>query len=466
MSPSALPQNSTPELLYLLHGDPADLAEALSGMRSADIADALRELKPDAAAKVMAALPFDLAVQVFDEPDLVHERCEIIQQMDERSTGPLIDAMSSDQQADLFRDLPEKDRVRLLKQLEEPTQRALRLLLRYPHDTAGGIMTTEFVSIPAPWTVDRALHHIAEVGGAKETVYAIYVVAPESQQLVHVVSLRELVLADRQQSVGQVGDQRAPISVTPHTDREEVARVISKYNLLAVPVVDEGGHVLGIVTVDDVIDAIVREQTEDVQKFGGVEALDEPYTEIGFWAMIKKRAGWLTALFLGEMLTATAMGHFEGEIERAVVLALFVPLIISSGGNSGSQATSLIIRAMALRELTLRDWWRVALREIPSGLALGAILGSVGVIRILLWQGIGWYNYGPHYLLVAITVGLALVGVVMFGSLAGSMLPFLLRRLGFDPASASAPFVATLVDVTGLVIYFSVALLILRGKLL
>jgi len=320
--------------------------------------------------------------------------------------------------------------------------------------------------MPTTWTVERALRHIGEVGGAKETVYAIYVVAPDTQQLVHVVSLRELVLADRNQTVEDVSEHRTPIVVTPLTDREEVARLISKYNLLAVPVVDEGGHVLGIVTVDDVIDAIVREQTEDVQKFGGVEALDQPYTEIGFWAMIKKRAGWLTALFLGEMLTATAMGHFEHEIEKAVVLALFVPLIISSGGNSGSQATSLIIRAMALREITLKDWWRVALRELPSGIALGTILGTVGVIRILLWQEIGWYNYGPHFVLVALTVGTALVGVVTFGSLAGSMLPFLLRRLRFDPASASAPFVATLVDVTGLIIYFTVAFLVLRGTLL
>jgi magnesium transporter len=458
--------SSTPELLYLLHGDPADLAEALAGMRAADIAEALRELKSDAAAKVLAAIPFDLAVQVFDEPELEHERFAIIQHMDERAIGPLVDAMSADQQAELFRELPDKDRSRLLRQLDEPTQQALRLLLRFAPDTAGGIMTTEFVSMPTTWTVDHALRYIAEVGGAKETVYAIYVVAPETQQLVHVVSLRELVIADRQQPVGEVGDRRAPIAVAPLTDREEVARLISKYNLLAVPVVDDGGHVLGIVTVDDVIDAIVREQTEDVQKFGGVEALDEPYTEIGFWSMIRKRAGWLTALFFGEMLTATAMGYFEGEIEKAVVLALFVPLIISSGGNSGSQATSLIIRAMALRELTLEDWWRVAVRELPSGLTLGAILGLVGLTRILLWQTMGWYDYGPHFVLVALTVGLSLIGVVTFGSLAGSMLPFLLRRLGFDPASASAPFVATLVDVTGLIIYFTMALLILRGTLL
>jgi magnesium transporter len=223
---------------------------------------------------------------------------------------------------------------------------------------------------------------------------------------------------------------------------------------------------LGIVTVDDVIDAMISEQTEDVQKMGGLKPLDEPYMEMGIFRMVKKRAGWLSALFLGEMLTATAMGYFEHEISRAVVLALFIPLIMSSGGNSGSQSTSLLIRALALGQLRLRDWWRVAVREIPAGLTLGLILGVIGFVRILVWQRFGWYNYGDHHLLIGVTVGVALVGVVLFGSLAGSMLPFLLRRVGFDPASASAPFVATLVDVTGLVIYFSVGYLVLRGTLL
>jgi len=222
-------------------------------------------------------------------------------------------------------------------------------------------------------------------------------------------------------------------------------------------------HVLGIVTVDD---AIVREQTEDAQKFGGMEALDAPYLDIGFVAMVKKRAGWLCALFLSEMLTATAMQHYEHQIEKAVVLSMFIPLIMSSGGNSGSQATSLIIRAIALGEVKLRDFWKIAARELPTGLVLGVILGIIGIVRILVWQRVGLYDYGPHYAKLAITIGSALVGVVMFGSLAGSMLPFLLKRLGFDPASASAPFVATLVDVTGLIIYFSVATLILRGTLL
>jgi magnesium transporter len=253
--------------------------------------------------------------------------------------------------------------------------------------------------------------------------------------------------------------------VTPLTDREEVARLIAKYDLLALPVVEKG-RVIGIVTVDDIIDAIVAESTEDVQKFGGMEALTEPYMQIGFFEMIKKRAGWLSALFLGEMLTASAMQHFEQELANAIVLSLFIPLIMSSGGNSGSQASSLLVRALALRQVRLRDWWRVALRELPTGITLGAILGLIGMVRIAVWQWLGFYDYGEHWMLVALTVAGALVGIVTFGSLAGSMLPLVLQRIGFDPASASAPFVATLVDVTGLVIYFGVAALVLSGTLL
>lgn len=457
-------ESHSPELLYLLSGDPAELAEMLSSMRPVDVAEALSRLHPDAAAQLIKALPFDLVVQVFDEPEL-EGRAEIFQKIDAASAAPLLEAMSADQQADLFRELSQAERDRLAKPLDAPTRQSLALLLRYPPEQAGGIMTTEAVTVPSDWTVEKTLQYIVKVGGAKETVYTIYVLDAQ-QKMVHVVSLRQLMIADRNQKVLEVGPQRVPLSVSPTTDREDVARMLSKYNLLAVPVIDEGGHLLGIVTVDDVIDAIVRETTEDVQKFGGMEALDEPYMEISLLAMIKKRAGWLCALFLGEMLTATAMGHFEGEISKAVVLALFIPLIISSGGNSGSQATSLIIRAMALREVTLKDWWRVASRELPSGIVLGTILGAIGFVRIMLWQQLGWYDYGTHHLLVAVTVALALVGVVTFGSLAGSMLPFILRRFNFDPASASAPFVATLVDVTGLIIYFSVAYVILRGTLL
>ena len=458
--------SAPPELLYLLHGDPSELAEALAGMRAADVAEALRELGSEAGAKVMAALPFDLAVQVFDEPELDRHRAAIVRRMAPEAAAALAEAMSADQRADLVREIAETDRAKLLKLLEPETRHSLEMLLDYPPESAGGIMTTEFVSIPATWMVEQALRYIGEVGRAKETVYAVYVLDPQDHRLVHVVSLRELMTAERAAVVTTVGDQRKPLSVRPLADREEVARLISKYNLLAVPVVDDGGHVLGIVTVDDVIDAIVREQTEDAQKFGGMEALDAPYMEIGLISMIRKRAGWLCALFLSEMLTATAMQHFEGEIARAVVLSMFIPLVMSSGGNSGSQATSLIIRALALHEIRLRDWWRIAMRELPTGLVLGSILGVIGIVRIELWQHLHLFDYGVHYHLVALTVGLALIGIVCFGSLAGSMLPFVLKRVGFDPASASAPFVATLVDVTGLVIYFSVALIVLHGTLL
>jgi magnesium transporter len=461
-----IPAHTVAQLLYLVHSDPEELQEALGELRAPDIAEALRELPPAAAAKVMAALPFELAVQVFDEPELTRHRCAIIQRIEPRKVGPLIEAMSADQQADLFREVPLDERPRLLKTVSEPTRAALKKLLQYRPETAGGIMTTEFVSVPSDWTVDQALRLIMEVGGRKETVYAIYIVDPATQELVHVVSLRELLTAQRDENILEVGKRRPPLTVTADIDREEAARLISKYNLLSIPVVDDQRRMLGIVTVDDVIDALVEESTEDVQRFGGMEALDAPYMEIGFLEMIRKRAGWLCALFLSEMLTATAMQRFQGEIERAAVLAMFIPLVMSSGGNSGSQATSLVIRALALQELKLADWWRIAVRELPTGLVLGSILGAIGFIRIVLWQEVGIFNYGPHYLLLAIAVGFALVGIVAFGSLAGSMLPFLLKRIGFDPASASAPFVATLVDVTGLVIYFSVAFLVLRGTLL
>jgi len=255
------------------------------------------------------------------------------------------------------------------------------------------------------------------------------------------------------------------LAATEEMHQEEVAKLVSQRHLLALPVLDSEGRMKGIVTVDDIVDVVQEEASEDIQKIGGLEALDAPYLEIGFWEMVKKRAGWLAVLFLGEMLTATAMGRFEDEISRAVVLALFVPLIISSGGNSGSQATTLVIRAMAVREVRLRDWWRVVRREFSAGLVLGSVLAVIGFVRILVWQAI-WHTYGENFMAIAFTVATSLVGVVLFGTIAGSMLPFLLRRAGLDPASASAPFVATLVDVTGLVIYFTVASIILRGTLL
>ncbi|HEX4960675.1 MAG TPA: magnesium transporter [Thermoanaerobaculia bacterium] len=434
-------------------------------MRPADLAEDLDRLRADAAARVLAALPFDLAVQVFDEPELTKRR-RLFENLPVKQAVALLEAMSADQQADLFRELPESERSRFLAALQPSTREALTNLLAYPPTTAGGIMTTEFLSVPADWTVEQVLADVRKVAREKETVYAIYVVDPKDEHLVHVVSLRDLLVAEPGARVLEVGKRRPPLTVHARDSRDDVTSLISKYNLLAAPVVDDDGRLLGIVTVDDVIDAIVSEQTQQAQRLGGMEALDKPYTQIGFFTMIRKRAGWLCVLFLSEMLTATAMQHFEGELSKAIVLTLFIPLIMSSGGNSGSQATSLIVRALALRELRLGDWWRIALRELPTGITLGAILGAIGIVRIFLWQHLHFYDYGVHWGRVALTVGAALIGVITFGSLAGSMLPFILRRLGFDPAVSSAPFVATLVDVTGLVIYFGVALLILHGTLL
>jgi magnesium transporter len=444
--------------------DPSVLATELSNRHVADIAEALNDQSTEVASAVLTRLPLEQAVQVLDQPELESSADLIAVLPNDRAAGLLAD-MSADRAADVFRELEEPRRSALLACLDDATRLSLLRLLSYPPDTAGSIMTTEFVSVPATWTVARTLEHIRRVERTRETVYAIYVLDQHTQKLVQTVSLRRLIAGEPEAPILSVAGVRRPVTVAPLTDREEVARLISKYDLLAVPVVDRG-HVIGIVTVDDIIDAIVQESTEDVQKFGGMAALTEPYMQIGFFEMIRKRAGWLCALFLSEMLTASAMQHFEGELERALVLTLFIPLIMSSGGNSGSQATSLLIRALALREVRLRDWWRVALREVPTGMTLGVILGLIGVARIALWQKLGFYDYGEHWVLVAVTVGTALAGIVTFGSLAGSMLPFILQRAGFDPASASAPFVATLVDVTGLVIYFSVALAILSGTLL
>jgi magnesium transporter len=333
----------------------------------------------------------------------------------------------------------------------------------YPEDEAGGLMHPGFVAISPEITVDDAISQLRQHAGHVEMIYYAYVL-DDAQHLVGVVSFRELLAAGRSKKVRDV--MRTDFVFVPEDeDKEVVAQLLAKRRLLAVPVLDRDGHMQGIVSATDLAGVVQQAASEDILKIGGMEALEGPYLEVTFAQMIRKRAGWLAILFLGEMLTATAMGYFSDEISRAVVLALFIPLIISSGGNSGSQATTLVIRAMALGEVRLRDWWRVIRRELMAGVALGTILGSIGISRILLWH-VARGTYGIHYGVIALTIGCSLIGVVTFGTLAGSMLPFILRACRLDPASASAPFVATLVDVTGLIIYFSVANLILRGILL
>jgi len=364
-----------------------------------------------------------------------------------------------DDAADLVQEAEEEEAAWLLDLLDETTRREVTALLAYAEDVAGGLMSPRFARVRPDMTVGEAFAYLRRQAPLLETIYYVFVLDRE-QRLLGVLSFRDLFEAPSGRRVEDI--MRRDVVAVPETmDQEEVARLYREHDLLALPVVDGDRRLVGIVTFDDIADVIREEQTEDIQRIGGSGVFDTPYMETPFGLLVKKRAGWLSVLFLGEMLTASAMGHFEGEIAQAVVLALFVPLIISSGGNSGSQATTLVIRALALGEVRLRDWWRVAWRELRSGLALGSILGAIGVVRILAWQYSGLYDYGPHYPLVALTVGSTLVGVVTWGTLIGSMLPFVLRRLGFDPASASAPFVATLVDVTGLVIYFSVASLVL-----
>ncbi|MHC5307694.1 magnesium transporter [Bartonella sp. LJL80] len=441
------------------------LAERLSSLHFADAIDMINDLDIVERVNVFTFLPIDYAIELFDKPELEHPG-EILELLPTERAVVILDGMSADEAADVFQEMDEDTRTKLYPLLKPLTRAELKKLSSYPEDSAGALMTTEFIAVPSTWTVRQTLDHIRDVERTRETVYASYVIDAKTSVLIKAVSLRNLILANPDETILEAAKSGEPITISPLTDQEDVARLFRRHDLLSVPVVDESNHVIGIVTVDDVLDAMTEEMSEDAYKFGGMEALDKPYMKIGFWDMMKKRGGWLAVLFLGEMLTASAMQHFEEELEKAIVLTLFIPLIMSSGGNSGSQATSLIIRALALRELELKDWWKVALRELPAGLSLGAMLGLIGIVRIIIWQQAGIYDYGEHWILVAATVGAALVGIVTFGSLTGSMLPFLLKRLGFDPASASAPFVATLVDVTGIVIYFSVAALILSGTLL
>ncbi len=372
--------------------------------------------------------------------------------------------LAPDDAADVVQAAPEEERDGLLALLDDSTRKEVTALLAYAEDQAGGLMSPRFARVRPDMTADEAISYLHKQARERvETIYYVYVLDAQ-QRLVGVVSFRQLFEAPGSMKVRDLM-QTEVVTVSEQMDQEDVGLLFARHSLLAIPVVDADRHMKGVVTVDDIVDVVQEEATEDIQKIGGMEALDEPYLDIGLFRMIRKRAGWLSALFMSETLTATAMGYYEHEIARAVVLALFIPLIISSGGNSGSQASTLVVRAMALGEVRLRDWWRVMRREFAAGLALGSILGMIGLLRILLWPTRATL-YGEHYVLVALTVACSLVGIVLWGTISGSMLPLIMRRLGFDPASASAPFVATLVDVTGLVIYFTVASVILYGTLL
>jgi len=506
------------------------MRDALSEIPAPDIAELIVDLPAEDEGIIFRMLPRDRAALVFEHLPLDHQ-----QRLIDSLSGPQIQAILNDMTPDdrtrLFEELPAEVTRRLLDTLSPEQLKQARELLGYPNGTAGRYMTPQYVALPPDITAREALDRIRLTGRGKETLAILYVVNEEGR-LLEDLRLGSLVLADPEMMVGDIED-RPPVFIEATATGDDVVVAFERYDRVALPVVDKDRRMLGIITADDVLEFAQKKATKEIQNLGGSEALDAPYFDVGFWSMVKKRGGWLAALFLGEMLTATAMGYFEGEIEKAAVVALFVPLIISSGGNSGSQGTSLIIRSLALQEVKLRDWWRVFGREIRTGLALGLFLGVIGFARIGIWQGLSKVPtvgsffqtqagklpegavenstviaqpvvldapvtfptgtlisrnstippgaqmppklagihpeqtaYGPHWMLIGWTVLFSLIGVIMWGSLAGSMLPFILRRLGFDPATSSAPFVATLVDVTGLIIYFTVASIILHGTLL
>jgi magnesium transporter len=429
---------------------------------AADLADRWSRLSRARRAAEFNRLPrgaqddFFLALHTHDQADLLRK----LPQSERRVWVRLLPARDV---ADLLQHMSEREKTQLLELLDEPTRTEVNALLAFAEDEAGGLMSPRFARLRADVPVEEAISYLKQQTTYLKDIEEVFVL-DQDQHLVGVVSLPELFLADKTKRVSEI--MRTDFAtVDQHMDQEQVARVLRKTHLHAIAVVDPQQHMVGVVTVNDIVGVIDQEASEDMQKVSGMEALDEPYLETGFFELIKKRAGWLAILFLGEMLTATALGYFEGELDKAVVLALFLPLIISSGGNSGSQATTLVIRAMALGEVALRDWFRVIRRELLAGVVLGCILAAIGMTRILAWEGL-FGSYGQHYIVLALTIAFSLVGVVTFGTLAGSALPFILRRVGLDPASASAPFVATLVDVTGLIIYFTVAKVVLTGTLL
>jgi magnesium transporter len=454
---------------------PADeLAAALRTRDYARLRDMVRNRPPSDLGELLAALPLEdqaIVFRLLPRKDAAatfeylpqDAREALLKTLSKEVVASILNEMAPDDRTMFLEELPAAATRELLSLLT-PQERAIALtLLGYPEKSVGRLMTPDYVAVHEEWTVQEVLDYIRRHGQDSETLNVIYVV-DDRGGLVDDIRIRAVLLADPSRRVSEIMDRRF-VALKATDDQQTAVSVFRQYDRSALPVTDTAGMLIGIVTVDDILDVAETEATKDIQRIGGSEALDEPYMEISFAKMIQKRAGWLTALFVGEMLTATAMGFFEAEISRAVVLALFVPLIISSGGNSGSQASTLVIRALALGEVRLRDWWRVMRRELAAGLALGAILAAIGFMRISIWSAFSDV-YGQHWMLVAITVAIALVGIVLWGTLVGSLLPFLLRRLGFDPAASSAPFVATLVDVTGLLIYFSVALIVLHGTLL
>jgi len=455
-------QELTAKVEHLLeYGSDNDLAQYIEELNISDVKELVDEM-PENAPKFLELLSLGRAVHVFRILDFpVQER--IFKKISGTRIFELINELPPDDRTSFFSELHGDAVKKLIILLPAEERKEALSLLGYKEDSVGRLMTPDYVTVKKHWNIARVLEHIRRYGINSETIDVIYVI-DEKGALLDDLRIRKVLLAPPDALVSDLTDDRL-IALNANDPQEDAIEMFRLNNRVALPVVDNDNILLGIVTVDDILWLAKEEYTEDIQKIGGTEALDEPYLDTTLFRLFRKRIGWLAVLFLGELLTATAMGFFESQIAKATVLALFIPLIISSGGNSGSQASTLIIQAMALGEITVKDWWRVMRREIMSGAMLGVCLGALGFLRISIWHLFA-PTYGEHWLLVALVIGTSLIGVVLWGSFAGSMLPLILKKCGADPASSSAPFVATLVDVTGLIIYFSFAMLFMRGVLL
>ncbi len=450
----------------IINGDFSSLLNFGNGNKNVhptEVAKMLGAVPTDSATKAFSSLPTNTQIRVFAYLDTALQK-KIVKTISKVRAGVILNELSSDDRIAFYSTLKGVERSSYLEFLNENNKDAVHDILGYPDNSVARLVNTEFATIDTALTVGEATEHLRKNQKDTETANVIYVVDNEGK-LIDDIPVRRFVLNDPSKKVSEILDGFC-VSLKMTDSKEDAVQKFKEYDRVVLPVTNAENILLGVLTVDDVLDAAEQRDTKEIQNFGGVEGLDYPYVKTGFFSLIKKRATWLIVLFVGEMLTATAMGYFDAEISKAVVLALFVPLIISSGGNSGSQAATLIIRAMALKELTIKDWWFVMRREILSGLTLGFILGTIGFIRIEVWQNLHLYNYGPHYFLLALTIFFSLIGIVMWGTLSGSMIPIVLKKFKLDPATSSAPLVATLVDVTGLVIYFTIAAFILKGTIL
>ncbi len=458
-----LSQFLLPEIQDLINNrDLSSIREVLSEWSPADIAELIELFPPQEQAILFRILPKDLETDTFEYLS-VDDQITLIKAMGNEEVGAILNDMSPDDRTALLEEVPASIAKQMLMLLSHDERAVAKKLLGYPEYSVGRLMTPDYISVEGDWTVKEVLDHIREEGKDSETINIIYVTNNKGQ-LIDDIRIREFLFAPYDAKVSDLTDGNY-VQLYVNDEQEKAVELFKKYDRIALPVTDQSGILIGIVTVDDVFDVAEEEATEDIQKLGAVEALDQPYNEIPFFEMIKKRAGWLSVLFIGETMTSSAMSYFEHELQKALILIIFIPLIISSGGNSGSQTATLVIRALSLGEITLKDWWFVIKREVFSGLTLGVILAGFGFAKIAIMQGIT-NAYGQFWYLIAFTVMGALVCIVLWGTLMGSIFPLLLKRLGFDPATSSAPFVATMVDVTGIIIYFTIATLFLRGTLL